>query len=122
MPMNTRATLALAAALTLAASPFGTAALGHSKSEKTVPADGATVASVETVRMTFDKPMRITSFRLIAGEEEQPVKRGVGMEPVTKFSATPGRPLEPGTYRVDWRGLSDDGHPMNGSWSFTVAR
>ena len=25
-----------------------------------------------------------------------------------------------GEYQVDWRGLSEDGHPMKGTFSFTV--
>jgi len=29
-------------------------------------------------------------------------------------------PVPNGEYKVDWRGLSEDGHPMKGTFSFTV--
>ncbi len=29
-------------------------------------------------------------------------------------------PVPHGEYQVDWRGLSEDGHPMKGTFSFTV--
>ena len=96
------------------------AAQAHSRSETTVPADGATVASVETIAMRFDAPMRVTAVKLLRGETEVAIERETGMEPVTEFRATPAGTLEPGAYSVEWRGLSDDGHPMQGSFGFTV--
>lgn len=108
----------VALALTVAAS---TAASAHSRSETTVPPDGATVEAAPDLRMVFDKPMRITAFALTADDDAVAVDRETGMEPVTEFRAAPAEPLAPGTYRVDWRGLSADGHPMQGSFAFTVA-
>ena len=32
----------------------------------------------------------------------------------------PKSPLVPGTYRVDWRAVSSDTHPVNGSITFTT--
>ena len=118
-------TLALALALTLALTlapalnPAGTA-LAHSRSEATVPADGATVASVKTIEMRFDAPMRVTAIKLLSGGGEVAIERETGMEPVTEFRAAPAAALAPGAYSVEWRGLSDDGHPMQGSFGFTV--
>jgi methionine-rich copper-binding protein CopC len=43
------------------------------------------------------------------------------MEPVTQFDAAPGSPLLPADYTVEWRGMSQDGHPMQGSFAFAVA-
>jgi methionine-rich copper-binding protein CopC len=31
-------------------------------------------------------------------------------------------PLEPGTYTVDWRAVSTDTHPVNGSFTFRVGQ
>ncbi|MEL6211890.1 MAG: copper resistance protein CopC [Pseudomonadota bacterium] len=42
------------------------------------------------------------------------------MTATTDFVATPAA-LSTGEYTVEWRGLSGDGHPMQGSFSFTVA-
>lgn len=96
------------------------AAWAHSKG-KTEPADGATVKAVENVVMRFDKPMRLTVFNLTRDGNALDVERSAGMEPVTEFTATPATPLPSGAYDVEWRGLSADGHPMNGAFSFTVA-
>ena len=98
------------------------AAMAHSKSEKTVPADGATVAGVERIEIAFDAPMRVTSIKLLRDEREIAVERETGLEPVKAFLASPADALQPGAYRVEWRGLSDDGHPMQGSFGFTVAK
>jgi methionine-rich copper-binding protein CopC len=108
----------LAAALALAVCG---GALAHSKKETTVPADGARLdAPPAVIAMEFDAPMRITLVSLTeatGGEVElAPV---TGPRPATRFEATPP-PLGPGDYRVDWRGLAEDGHPMEGGFSFTV--
>ena len=97
------------------------AALAHSKSEVTVPADGATVAAVETIEMRFDAPMRVTAVKLLRGGDEVAIERETGMEAVLEFRAQPAGTLEPGAYNVEWRGLSDDGHVMQGSFDFTVS-
>ena len=94
----------------------------HSRKEATVPADGATVAAVERVEMRFDKPMRIIAVSLRAAGAAVPLARETGMEPVTTFRAAPEAPLAPGAYMVEWRGMSEDGHPMQGSFGFTVGK
>ena len=99
---------------------LGGTALAHSKSEVTVPADGATVTAVETIEMRFDAPMRVTAVKLMRDGTEVGVDRETGMEPAKAFRAAPASDLTPGPYRVEWRGLSDDGHVMQGSFGFTV--
>ena len=108
-------------ALTLLLALATTGAWAHSKSETTEPADGATVGAVETIAIRFDAPMRVTMIRLTRDGEEAAVERETGMEPVTRFVAKPGDDLAPGTYRVEWRGLAADGHPMDGTFSFTLS-
>ena len=97
-------------------------ASAHSRSEATTPADGAVLDTApEVIAMTFDQPMRVTLIRLTAGDgTEVEVTRTDEMAPVTAFEATPA-PLAPGAYTVEWRGLSGDGHPMEGGFSFRVA-
>ena len=97
------------------------AAGAHSKNEETTPADGATVPNVETIEMRFDMPMRVTTVTLSGEAGEVAVERETGMERVTAFRAAPVEALAPGTYAVEWRGLSADGHPMQGTFGFTVA-
>jgi len=96
----------------------------HSKSETTTPANGATLeVAPDTIGMTFDKPMRITLITLSnrAGESLE-LTRTDNMQPVTEFVATPPGDLPDGHYTIEWRGLSADGHPMEGQFSFGIAR
>lgn len=96
-------------------------ASAHSKSEATTPADGATVTEVSELSMRFDDPMRIISVTLTSPDGEVGIERETGMDPVNVFRAMPADALAPGSYRFDWRGMAADGHPMQGSFSFTVA-
>jgi methionine-rich copper-binding protein CopC len=113
--MVLRAFLATALAL---ASP---AALAHSEKEIVTPADNATVAgSPPKIGMVFDEAMRITQIRLSdQGGTSYSLRRSDRMQPVTDFAAQP-QELPPGAYTVEWRGISLDGHTMDGRWSFTV--
>lgn len=108
--------MALAALLLLP-----TTAIGHSKAEQTTPENNATVAIVETIEIRFDDPMRVTAIFLTGPEGEVEIERETGLDPVTEFRASPTASMGSGVYQVDWRGLAADGHPMQGSFSFTVS-
>ncbi len=104
--------------LAVATAPMLAAA--HSKSEATTPADGATVTDVPELSMRFDDPMRIISVTLTSPDGDVKIERETGMDPAMEFRAMPLEELAPGSYRFDWRGMASDGHPMQGSFSFTV--
>ncbi len=108
--------MALAAMLLLP-----TETLAHSKAEQTTPATDTTVQSVEIIEIRFDDPMRVTVISLTGPDGEVAINRETGLEPVTEFRASPAGSMGEGPYRVEWRGLAADGHPMQGSFSFTVA-
>ena len=95
-------------------------AFAHSTKEKTVPANTARIAAVEVIEMHFDSPMRITAFVLTGPKGEVDVTRETGLDPVTVFAATPPADLPPGPYAVEWRGLAEDGHPMQGMFGFNI--
>ena len=100
------------------------AAFAHSNQEVTFPEDGSVLrAPPDVVSMTFDAPMRITLVNLTSeatgGMLE--LERSDGMRPVIDFRATPPV-LSNGRYTVVWRGLSEDGHPMQCRFSFEVAQ
>ena len=109
-----------ALALALALAPGG-AATAHSRAETTEPANGEVIAAAPAViTISFDKPMRITLIELTgAGGKALALERTDDMAPVTRFEAVPP-PLAAGRYTVEWRGLSEDGHPMSGRFSFEV--
>ena len=114
--------LALLAALVLLAGVAAAAALAHSKQEETHPADGAVLGQApDVISVSFDEPISITSIRLENEEGDSfELERTDAMAPVTEFRATPPA-LPEGRYSVEWRGLSSDGHPMKGRFSFEIA-
>ena len=98
-----------------------TGAWAHSKAEETTPANEATVASVEAIEMRFDDPMRVIAITMTGPDGEVDIERETGMDAVTEFRALLPADLPDGAYTVDWRGLSADGHPMQGTFGFKVA-
>ncbi|SEN31806.1 copper resistance CopC family protein [Palleronia pelagia] len=116
-----RNTLTILAA-TIALAALGTGASAHSKSSTFTPEDGATVTDVPEITMQFDDPMRVISVGLTRDGEDAALERETGTDPVTEFVARPAGDLAPGAYTVEWRGMSADGHPMQGSFSFTLAQ
>lgn len=106
-----------AAALLLA---FTTAANGHSESDATTPADGASLdAPPDEIRIRFEQPIRITVLRITnedGDEYDVTYDRGEATETLV---GTP-ESLPSGTYTVEWRGLSGDGHPASGEIGFRV--
>ncbi|WP_172976548.1 copper resistance CopC family protein [Roseivivax sp. THAF40] len=84
------------------------------------PEDGSTVTELSKITMQFDDPMRIISVAMTCDGEDTALSRETGTDPVTEFVASPGAALMPGDYMVEWRGMSSDGHPMTGSFTFTL--
>ncbi|WP_298861706.1 copper resistance CopC family protein [uncultured Sulfitobacter sp.] len=97
-------------------------AAAHSKKEMTQPLNGAVLeASPETIAMTFDMPLRVTLIMLTDQDNvTHEVIRTDNMQPISEFSAAVPK-LPAGHYSVAWRGLADDGHPMQGAFSFEVS-
>ena len=94
--------------------------LAHATKTETVPADGAALDSAPAaIELTFDTPVRVTLVDLTDADGQSHDVSYTRGQPVTEFTAQPGD-LPPGDYTVEWRGLSDDGHPTTGSFSFSI--
>ncbi len=109
-----------AAALLLAvAAP----AAAHSLLLESSPAAGSTVAAPRQLTVRFNNRIEkpLSRLRLVnEGGEAQPLTAPAADGPADHL--TVGLPaLGPGTYRVEWRVLSTDGHIVSGSFSFRVA-
>lgn len=97
-------------------------AAAHSKKEMTQPANGAVLeVSPEAIEMKFNMPLRVTLITLTDQDSvTHEVIRTDNMQPILEFiAAVPILPA--GLYSVAWRGLADDGHPMQGEFSFEVS-
>ena len=98
---------ALAAVLGLPGAPL----LAHSKGPKTTPPHGSELAAPpQALSFDFARPVRLTAVRLYnaeGSEVELPGKRSI-------------EPAKTRSYRVEWRALSADGHPVDGVFSFSI--
>ena len=111
-------TAALApAAATVVAAP---AAQAHSSLIATTPEQGATLAEApESVEIEFNEEISPDFASLTVMSDGEDVAEG---DPeVDGASISVDVPsLEAGTYTVGYRVVSADGHPVQGSWEFTV--
>ena len=110
-------TAAIAAAIgLLSASP----AFAHAALKVSAPAGGATVAAPHDLSLTFSEKVRLTAVRLTANGKDLsvPVDRAA---PASPTFTVPLPHLAPAKYEVRWTALGDDGHPVNGTFTFTVS-
>jgi methionine-rich copper-binding protein CopC len=117
-------------AAALAVSMFlATSAQAHPKLVSSTPAANAEIAAPAQIELKFSEAL-VAQFSgaklLMTGmpgmtHAPMPVNASVstGADPQTMV-ITPGKPLTTGTYRVDWRAVSGDTHPMTGSVTFSV--
>jgi methionine-rich copper-binding protein CopC len=100
---------------------FGVAASAHAHLLKSSPADNSVITtSPSNLVLNFSEAARLTALSIQKDEEP---KRNLKPLPTTAAQqiSIPLPPLTPGTYSVNWRVLSDDGHMMAGALHFTLA-
>lgn len=97
-------------------------ASAHSFLIRTTPESGADGALPDVVTLTFNEPPR-GRFSVVHVTGPDGVRRDAGAVAVQNDTVTQAisgtRP--PGQWTVDWRVVSDDGHPVSGQWHFTAA-
>ena len=107
----------LAGMLALAAAP----ALAHSALDTTAPEDGAVLAQAPpSFVLTFANRIRLTRVRVIH-DDGNTVDLDLDEHKAfaTRFEL-PLKDMGSGLYRIEWRGLSSDGHAVRMSFSFRV--
>lgn len=96
-------------------------AQAHSTLLSTSPANGAVLSSAPTeVSAVFAKRIRLTRVQLIdaADSSVDLDLTDYGAFETEFLFAIPA--LDAGKFRIDWRGLGEDGHILNGSFEFFV--
>ncbi|MEO1678179.1 MAG: copper resistance CopC family protein [Pseudomonadota bacterium] len=97
------------------------AALAHSEMKSSVPADQAIVdAAPDIVSLSFSDEIRLTRIELTFMDQPRMDLDLAGQAAFATEFAVPLPALGPGTYRIEWRGLAEDGHAMQGAFSFDV--
>jgi methionine-rich copper-binding protein CopC len=105
------------AGLAISASP----AWAHNTLKSSNPAEGKTVARTpSSVVLTFDEPAIALGTKLVVTGPTGPVQVGTPrlVDTTVTQDLQPGAPA--GSYTVEWRVTSADGHPISGSFSFTT--
>jgi copper resistance protein C len=100
----------------------------HAGFKSAIPAPNSTVASPAKISITFSEAVMappISNFALLkAADSTEVMKLSIGAKVGDKatIEAMVPKPLAPGRYIVRWKnGAADDGHPLRGSFAFTVA-
>jgi hypothetical protein len=99
------------------------AALAHAKMVASMPQDGATVAAgLSQIELKFSHAMRLTLVRVHRADDDKDVGlQGALPKTFTQAAKVSIDALMAGAYDVSWTAVSEDGHVMKGSFSFSVA-
>lgn len=120
---------ALNAAVLTAGLLAAAAAQAHPELLSSTPEAKAETAAPSRIELRFSEAL-VTQFsgaRLLmtgmAGMTHAPMPveaRVSGDADPKTMVITPAKPLTAGTYRVEWRAVSSDTHPITGNFSFSV--
>lgn len=109
---------------------FATAALAHPSLVSSTPADKSQMATPASIELKFSEtlvPQFSAANLVMTGMPGMPnhgamkINASVaGGSDGKTMVITPVQALQPGAYRVDWRAVSSDTHPVNGSINFQV--
>jgi len=100
---------------------FSSVGYAHTGLTNSSPADGVEVAEdVEQIVLEFNTKIETTSSVKVVNEieEEMIIKDTQVSDSV--MTADFMSPLDNGTYTVEWKVIGADGHPTQGTYSFTV--
>jgi methionine-rich copper-binding protein CopC len=97
-------------------------ALAHSELRGSTPAEGARLAGPPAeILLRFNEPVQVTFLRLQdAAGQTLPLRRPTDAAPRREERAMPTAPVPAGAFRLEWRAISADGHPIRGTLRFTV--
>jgi copper transport protein len=95
-------------------------AFGHASLLRTEPASGAIVAHApDALKLVFNEPVSPLVFQLVGGDGHRfPLQQITNDGAMLVIALPPARGS--GTHVVSWRVVSADGHPVGGSFSFSV--
>jgi methionine-rich copper-binding protein CopC len=111
--------LSLLSGLALVA--FGVTANAHAHLQKSSPAEGSVITtSPPNLVLNFSEAAKLTALSIQKGSEPEQKLKPPSTTAAQQISV-PLPALTPGTYSVNWRVLSDDGHMMAGVLHFTLA-
>ncbi|NDU76692.1 copper resistance protein CopC [Actinomadura sp. DSM 109109] len=109
------AVAAVAAVLSTTAVP----AEAHAALTDASPAEDSTVGAPPRIVLTYSDPVRLPRVVVTDGSDRQ-YQSGPAQAVDNKVTQPLGGTLPDGRYTVAWRVVSSDGHPVDGTYTFTV--
>lgn len=117
--------LAAIAAILIPAATAASPALGHDSLSSTSPGQNAVITHApETVSLTLSEPpadsknLNLSTITVTDGAGKTVSDGNVIVYGPTLSTKLSGG--DPGTYKVLWRAVSSDGHPIEGHFTFTI--
>jgi len=100
---------------------FVPGAIAHTHLVSTNPAEGETVSeNIKTIDLTFEGKVEEGSiFKVIASDGKEMDIHSISINNGV-LSGIMLDPLPNDTYTVEWDSISEDGHPLSGTFSFAV--
>lgn len=99
----------------------------HAHLVSATPAADSHVPSADRIELTFNEALtprasRVTLSKVNADKSLTPVEHlKVELAGDNKvLRATPSHKLAPGSYKVEWRAVGGDNHPMTGDYQFMI--
>ena len=110
----------------LLAGLIGGVAYAHPALKTADPAQDATVSSPKEIRLTFTEDL-VAKFSGLtvkdqSGRVVETASPTVDPNQKRQLIVPISKPLQPGTYDVDWHAVSVDTHKVDGHFSFKVAQ
>ena len=100
---------------------WGVTASAHAHLLNSSPADKSVITTPPSdLVLNFSEAARLTALSIQKGSESRQKVKPLPTTAAQQISV-PLPPLTPGTYSVNWRVVSDDGHMMSGALHFTLA-
>jgi methionine-rich copper-binding protein CopC len=114
----------------IAAGLFATAAFAHPSLVSSTPADKSQVSAPATIELKFSETLvpQFSAANLVMTEMPGMANHGAmkvnasvsGATDGKTMVITPAQTLQAGSYRVEWRAVSSDTHPITGNITFQV--
>ncbi|MEO8313393.1 MAG: copper homeostasis periplasmic binding protein CopC [Pseudomonadota bacterium] len=121
--MHLRKHLTLAAIAASASLLVGGTAFAHATLVKSDPAANSQVAAPKAITLTFDDELApaFSKVQLAMSDGMKVDAKSAVSKDKLSIVATPAAALKPGVYTVTWQAAAtEDGHKMNGKFTFTV--
>ena len=100
---------------------WASVATAHSPLKSTTPVHEAVIAQApDEIRLNFGKAIRLTRLAVAHAEDKKMKLDLSGHDGFKKLYLVPFEGMGTGNYLIEWRGLGNDGHALNGTFSFTV--